>query len=684
MIIVTHIFLPFLASLLFILIVDSVGRFVGRHTLGNTPKGSVLHIFIGLAVVFPVIAIATVGWRSASIFVLISLLWPYFFRPENENQKTNERSLVYADGKEVLILFVVHVCALLVHYSLKNGQVFTHFIDHYNYSDLITFIDFLHKEATFTHLESEWFGGGFSFQYYHFYEIYLGIFFKLFSDVSNAQVLFFYVYPCMLGIALTAVFRYLKPFVRPSAHWFLLLFIICLGTISRTTLIYNFIPWLSADEPPFNLLKNFPIYFITNTDFHFLFEYFKVSGGLFFLVCVIHIIQEKKPWLYPVIIVLAFFMNPLFVPFLLLFIGFSELKNVQNWKHIIGAVLTLGLVFVFYAFLNLDSTIPNVGLPNNIDLGLFSLKVVAVAFKDMILDFLFSHFTLVFFCSIFILLYKELKMRFSIFFYVLLFPLVFYFIDVLLISYLLGLIGIGFYLFFRIRKPDQSIVVCLLLSALVLFFIDLLLKNIPNFYQFFKINIIVSYYIIPILLFKHVANHLKLNIGVALLSVLFLAHVASIYGFQNRVYYREKSSKPFVNQVLKRPDLLKKAGFISDYQPVPYFYLNRPGGDIQNETDSLLITAVSLLNLSKEDSASFAKNGYWNYYNMLPVVQFQQKRGAGLSNDSVQVAFIKHQQIKLILRHDRVDRKLGNFMNRYITDSLYNETEHYTIYYLRF
>jgi len=673
-----------LACALLFLIIDSIGFRLSKAFIPSAQRSEVFQIFLGLAAVIFATASAYTGFKTAALFILVAFAWLLAFKKLKHTSEEVTQAKQKFDKLEYLIMAVVSGCAVIIHYSFKNGQTFSHFIDHYNYSDLVTYIGIFNQESSFIPLESQWFGGGFNYMFYHFYEIYLTLFFKLVSNETNAKILFYYTYPFMLSITLISVYRYLKNSGWMPSSYLAFLFVICLGTIGRITLIYNAIPLLFPDSELLALLTNFHIYFITNTDFHYLYEYFKVSGGLFFVILLFEIFRKSFVQSYPILIVVSYFLNPLFTPFLLLIIGIQEIAKPKVWMHVFASVVCLAGMLALYHWLNINSTMPKFFEPNGLTLPAIHAFDIIIGFKNTLINFLYSHFTLLLFSAVILVFIVKLPMRLAILGFILVFPLVLYFINILLIPYLVGLIAIGLYLLVKFKHPDRAVVLQCLAALLVLFFIDLLLKDYPNYYQFLRINLYVSYYIVPILLFKHAAKFMQKPVVFILFSALFLGNVAAIYAYQNRVYFRTASSLPFVNRVLEKNQYLTKAGFITDYEPYPYFYLKRPGVDIQNETDSLLITSVSLLNLSKSDSALFSANDYWSYYQTLPVVQFQKRLGPNISSDSAQIAFIKNQNIRLVLRQSGVSRSLGNFMNSYIEDSTFNEIEHYWVYYLNF
>ena len=112
---------------------------------------------------------------------------------------------------------------------------------------------------------------------------------------------------------------------------------------------------------------------------------------------------------------------------------------------------------------------------------------------------------------------------------------------------------------------------------------------------------------------------------------------------------------------------------------------DRCGFDLMNQSDSLELFYLGTDRTSRLDTLRMARGVLaWKILERQPFTIFR-KQHPGISGiDSQRIAFMKQNGIRAFFRKDAGPRSKMQYLNPYLSDSLYNPTDKYWVYFLQF
>ncbi len=625
-------------------------------------------------------------WNSLSLPLLTLLAGGVvFFRRQRPSLTGLGGGFTLFPLESFLIVFNLAV-RFLSFYNAENQNFLPEWIDSYIYTDQLFYLERFGVETSYPQMESLSTGQSWSINLYHYLEYYLASWFKIFLNRTNYPVLFFCAIPFLISLAQIAVFRFFRSETRLGSIGLLLL-ILSAGTLFR---FFHFglpIELITSKANWFFQFYHFPLYKIS-TDFWVYFYNFypKVPLFILLLVGITAALRTGNPFLHLFILLFSLYANMVFLPFLACwYLGHLYLSR-RNWLWFGILPLSVALVFGIQFLLNLGRpSTPGAFFIPDFEL-VWSLKSsYRLLFKKF--EFFMGNFfpLLLFFQAVRLLINPRSIWAWASLFYLLGFPAVFLKPDMLIQPwFLMGMAGFLVQVYLR-RKTlfGEPFFLCLSTLNLVLWLLDIWLTFPVDYFQIHQMTLVGSLYMIT---FYHSARNLKPGWVAGILAVLFIIHnVESISFYFHRIYYREKSSAPFIEAFLRRTSgRMVHSAYISDNRGTPYIGLGKSGGDIKNVSDSLEQHFISLDVFTREDTLRIYRGYSWKIYQDKPMVQFynrNRRRYPGFAES--QRAFIRQNNISCLFRASYIDRQNMNFANPLLADSMLNEVEGYWVYFLK-
>jgi len=672
-----------LSSLLLILI-HAFGAFLGKSLFDTSKQGKTLHLFLGTVVITTIMAMVTIGLKTIFILFPVTLIITWFFVQKKDRPIPESLTIknLLPDPYEFILVPILNGMHILMYYDFRNKQFFKEWIDRYQYSEQVTYLQWSGIETHFVDLENFAFGESYKTTLYHHLENYLSMFYKCFTNESSFKVLHLMTYPFLLILCLSVVFHYLSP-KNKIEKIAAILFCLVLGTLSRVTVVFNPLSWIESMHF-FKGIRFFPTYVVSEILFNYLYDSFKISAALFLIITWIQICRTKAYSMIPLFVVAACVFNPVYIPFFAILTGIQLFRDPKSMRWIIASVLIPITYIGFYKLANLgiQSGHPSkeTALRFTTDLGSI-LKAVQNK-----VNFIIQHFYPLVLFSGWILFLKDRRIVSRLYLpFLLTLPIAFISSSTIIKIYLvlfIGAVGIG--LNFIKSAEKKILIIGLITSNLFTWLLIEVGNSIHNISQSHEMTLVASLYFIPILFISGNIQVIRKPIILFALGILVVLNIYAVQFFHNRNFYRKDSGIEFVNSFLRRSNKLIKAGYVTDYKPYPYFYhAARDFGDIQNETDSLFLTSVSLGTLTKADSIEITKIDLWDIYNKNPIVAYGSRTGKGKSLEEIQRNFIADKGITVLFRLDPVNRKYLDFANKILADSIHNDIESYWIYFLK-
>ena len=584
---------------------------------------------------------------------------------------------------EVLILLFNVAVHWIIFFDWRNGCFFSEWIDSYQYSSNVTSIMETGSECIAQECANLKLGFNYEHAIYHYSEYYLTILIKWFFGNSSYFSLFFVSMPVIMTMAQVQAINFLN--IQSRFKGFnAVAFVLGLTTCIRFINIGAVWPF------EVNFWSHFPLYQITN---YFNIYFYSYSGKIPLFVSMFLTLyslwKEEKLVLFSLGMVLVTLLNLVFFPFFILFFFILFLIEKRPLR-----------CFAFPLLLSALALLPIIILNSGKDLSIFPMKPSFDFFLNLgfqntqsslrntvlyVLGNFYPHFIFLLISLFSFWRSRNLRLLILILF---LFPLLLnntYGSKIILVLCVVS--GIYFY----IANPGASMPVFVsLFTLLILYSVFGIFDpdEYRDFFQFYKFPIDGMACVLPLLLISEwKAKPIKYFSAIAFLFAII--NINENYFVNNRVYFRTNNPKNFHKEyLLKTSGKNIKAAFLStNFQnPVTEIGLfNSTGVDILNWSDSLEIYNLGPEDLTRIDSLRMARGILaWKIYQRQPFIIFQRMNPRIKDPDNLKIAFMKQHGLSAFFRAEGNPREKMNFLNHYLSDSLYNPVEKYWIYFLNF
>ena len=218
---------------------------------------------------------------------------------------------------------------------------------------------------------------------------------------------------------------------------------------------------------------------------------------------------------------------------------------------------------------------------------------------------------------------------------------------------------------------------CFLLIILTPFMLDSFQVGSNIFIAFFTFLPILVILTLPV-------EKLKTSTFIVLAALLFTNNIHSFSFYFNRIFF-PGTSKAFVKEFLRKASDSTKinAVYFTKFSEIPFWFVDRPGFNIQNNTDSLFSTCVSYNLLTKSDSAKIRSKNLWDKFISIPFNQFVQNEGKGLGYEDQVQLFMKKVNCRVVFINNSALANKPLFLRKIAKDSLYCKQFGYWAYFIK-
>jgi len=662
-----------------------IGKSITDTEESDTICGVPFGIPIILTLLSSISAFFLVGYNTILIVAFL-ILFLYLTKFKILFPKFKEfYSTLYFFLPYYLILFLIRSNSF---FQSETGIVNSSSFDDYSYTSQINLLLKIKKETWFLELERGVFSMDVAFKPYHYFEFYLSALFKYLVHQSSYVTYHLSTIPILQTLALGTGTLAVRKFSKWKDSQVLIL---CLSMF--LCLRYTILDELVFQELSMglkNIFKHivFQKVFLNQAGIHYLASYFgfKVSISLIFF-CPLIIYLRKYYVNKLVLLSIIPVISITYAPFLIVFCVVEYLFFQKNFKSLIP-ILALIPIYIFYRLNGSDEIhgdkldIINLFIEFNIK----NFQNIFLMISDSFVSILESTYLLLVIASILILYVLQTKIWIKILMFLFFgFPFFIYekgiglyvFISILFLTILFYIKNITSFL-------SRNNLISILISIVILYLTSILFCFIWDIGQIFGL---IFFAIAPVILIMSISQFPIKNEWIFItFGLVFLS-----FNIFNLYYDANRSLPPVITKALDDLKIKKwltampnhKAAHFNTVTNPPFLGSTIVGNDFLNYSDSLVNTYLSLNYMTKSDSSIIRRSAAFSYFRRLPFVDFYEKQKTKFperSLESLQIQFIKEQDIRLIFKADIINFEDINFLKNSIIDSLRVENKKYSCF----
>jgi len=634
---------------------------------------------LGYALVCGILAVIFLGFRTTILPAVLALTaYGIHNTIRHKWAGLNLRKSMY-ESAFVILNIGIH---WLVFYDWRNACFFSEWQDSYSYAGNVIGMLENKMDCVMHECSNAALGYDSASTIYHYSEYYLTFLSVFLFGKSSYFSLFFIAIPVIMSLAQIQLVRYLRIGTGLNLIQSIAL-VLGITTCIRYVNIGALVPG------NLNGLSHFPLFQISDY-FNIFFYNFSGKIPLFLLLffSLNFLWKEKMRLEFGLAFMLIPVLNLTFLPYFILFFGMVGLAEKRSWRWLLPAGPLLLPVLLFPLMLNAgkDLAVQVPSAPYDFD-WIFHWKEMITSLKSGWMYLLGNFYALFLLTGVLFIMFRRSFISIVFFSLVCGYP---FLLNRPGLSGGLFLLSFCFaiYLFFWLSARNLPVFFSIIsLMALHILFAPFKHGAFRDIFQLREFPLIGFILALPFLILSDWKKGIPAFIWIPCFAMAAL-NLYEMHFMNNRVYYRNRSPLDFHKQYFEKTHGKKiRAAYLSESSSniLEADLISRAGYDLMNVSDSLELFYLGLDKISHHDSLLLARSVVaWGLQERQPFALFCRMNPQILSREAQRLAFMKQHRIQAFFRNASLSRSGMNYLNTALTDSLYNPSEKYWVYFLKF